>query len=232
MFDEGQTNTPVEPTDTPVTPAQEDWLVIGDRKYDKEAVVTKITHADSHISNLEKELAETRAKLELTTAQQEAQRAMFQSNNQTQSTPTPIVHPTDDSDKGGQAELLSQVEQILLAKEQERKQGDNLRSSVEAAKAMFGDAYQQKLEELGSSLGLSKADITELASTKPNVFRASFGLNAQAPQPKPSYTSTVTIASQQQGDDPYRSLAKVVLGSKSAQERTRAIADMLANSKR
>lgn len=233
MFDEGQTNTQEEPKDEATTaPVQEDWLVVGERKYDKEAAVTKITHADNHIANLEKELAEARKLIELTKAQKEAKEAMFNSQT-TQSSQAPIVQPTADSANGSQTpELLSQVEQILLAREQEQKKVSNLEASVQAAKAVYGDAYQQKLEEIGSSLGLSKADIKELASSKPQVFRASFGLAANATAPKPSATSTVTIASQQQGDDPYKNVAKAIINGTSSQERTKAIAALLNSANR
>lgn len=233
MFDEGQTNTQEEPKDEATTaPVQEDWLVVGERKYDKEAAVTKITHADNHIANLEKELAEAHKLIELTKAQQGAKEAMLNSQ-QTQSSPAPTVQPTADSTNGSQTpELLSQVEQILLAREQEQKKASNLEASVQAAKAVYGDAYQQKLEEIGSSLGLSKADIKELASSKPQVFRASFGLAASAAAPKPSATSTVTMPSQQPSDDPFKNVAKIVLTGKSSQERTQAIAAMLNSAKR
>lgn len=234
MFDEGETKPTEELKDEATTqPQQDDWLVVGERKYDKEAAVTKITHADNHIANLEKELADMRSQLELTKAQKEAKEAMFNSQDKTQSSPQPIVQPTADSANGSQTpELLSQVEQILLAREQEQKKASNLEASVQAAKSVFGDAYQQKLEEIGSSLGLSKADIKELASSKPQVFRASFGLSAAAPNPKPSAVSTVTIPSQQQGDDPYKNVAKVILNSTSSQERTRSIANLLNSAKR
>lgn len=234
MFDEGQTKTEEELKDEATTdPVQEDWLVVGERKYDKEAAVTKITHADNHIANLEKELAELRKQFELTNAQKEAKEAMLNSQTQTQSSPAPTVQPTADSTNGSQTpELLSQVEQILLAREQEQKRASNLEASVQAAKAVYGDAYQQKLEEIGSSLGLSKADIKELASSKPQVFRTAFGLAASAAAPKPSATSTVTMPSQQPSDDPFKNVAKIVLTGKSSQERTQAIAAMLNSAKR
>lgn len=233
MFDEGQTNTQEELKDEATTaPVQEDWLVVGERKYDKEAAVTKITHADNHIANLEKELADIRNQLELTKAQKEAKEAMFNSQ-QTQSSQAPIVQPTADSANGSQTpELLSQVEQILLAREQEQKKVSNLEASVQAAKAVYGDTYQQKLEEIGSSLGLSKADIKELASSKPQVFRASFGLASNATAPKPSTTSTVTMPSQQPSDDPFKNVAKAIINGTSSQERTKAIAALLNSANR
>lgn len=234
MFDEGETKPEEELKDEATAqPEQDDWLVVGERKYDKEAAVTKITHADNHIANLEKELADIRKQLELTTAQQEAKKAMFSTQDKTQSSPQPIVQPTADSANGSQTpELLSQVEQILLAREQEQKKASNLEASVQAAKSVFGDAYQQKLEEIGSSLGLSKADIKELASSKPQVFRASFGLTGSTSSPKPTAVSTVTMPSQQPSDDPFKNVAKVVLTGKSSQERTQAIAAMLNSAKR
>lgn len=227
MFDtDGQTNTPVptETTEQPSVALQEDWLVIGERKFDKDAAATKITHADNHISKLEQELKDLRQQLELKQAQEEALKAM---STQTQSSPTPVVQNTTETNKDGGTELLSQVEQILLAREQETAKKANLQAATEAAKSLYGDAYQQKLEETGRTLGLSKADIVELASTKPQAFKQLFGLNVQQPQPKPFATSTVTVQSST-SDDPFKSTAKLVLNSASAKERTSAIAALLA----
>lgn len=226
MFDEGQTNTVEEPKDDAQPVQQEDWLVIGERKYDKEAAVTKITHADQHISKLEQELLDLRQKLELSTAQEEARKAMSQV--QTQSSPAPAVQNTTETSKDDGTELLSKVEQILQQRESEATKRTNLAQATEAAKAVYGDAYQQKLEETGKSLGMSKADIVEMASSKPQAFSKLFGLTGQAPAPKPSATSTVTVQSSSNSDDPIKSVAKTVLNSASAKERTSAIAALLA----
>lgn len=227
MFDEGQTNTSPEPVEqqTEQSTVQEDWLVIGDRKYDKDAAVTKITHADSHISKLEQELAELRREKELLSAQQEARQAMSQL--QTQSNPTPAVQNTTETGKDDGNDLESRVEQILRQRESQTVKQTNLNQSTEAAKAVYGEAYQAKLEELGKGLGMSKADIVELASSKPQAFKHLFGLNTNAPAPKPSATSTVTMPSSS-NDDPFKSVAKTVLSSSSAKERTSAIAALLA----
>lgn len=227
MFDEGQTNTSPEPVEqqTEQSTVQEDWLVIGDRKYDKDAAVTKITHADQHISKLEQELAELRREKELLSAQQEARQAMSQL--QTQSNPTPAVQNTTETGKDDGNDLESRVEQILRQRESQTTKQTNLSQSTEAAKAVYGEAYQAKLEELGKGLGMSKADIVELASTKPQAFKHLFGLNTSVPASKPSATSTVTLPSSS-NDDPYKSVAKTVLSSSSAKERTSAIAALLA----
>lgn len=227
MFDEGQTNTSPEPVEqqTEQSTVQEDWLVIGDRKYDKYAAVTKITHADNHISKLEQELAELRREKELLSAQQEARQVMSQA--QTQSNPAPAVQNTTETGKDDGNDVESLVEQILRKRESQTAKQTNLSQSTEAAKAVYGEAYQAKLEELGKGLGMSKADIVELASTKPQAFKHLFGLNTNAPAPKPSATSTVTMPSSS-NDDPYKSVAKTVLSSSSAKERTSAIAALLA----
>lgn len=226
MFTEGQTNTEDEPKDATLAAAPaEDWLVVGERKYDKEAAVTKITHADTHISKLEQELADLRQKLELTSAQEEARKAMEQVK--TQSSPAPAVQNTTETTKADGNELLSQVELILQRRDSENTKKTNLSAATEAAKAVYGETYQQRLEETGKSLGMSKADIVELASNKPQAFKQLFGLNSTTPGTKPSATSTVTIPSST-NDDPYKSVAKVVLGSSSARERTSAIAALLA----
>jgi len=228
MFDEGQTNTPEEPKDTVQTQQSDDWLVLGERKYDKEAAATKIQHADKHISTLEQELADLRKQLELKTAQEEAKKAMSQA--QTQTSTQPAVQNTTETGKDG-TDLLSQVEQILQQRESVATKQTNLAKATEAAKTVYGDAYRQKLEETGRELGMSKADIVELASTKPQAFSRLFGLNTQAPAAKPSVTSTVTVSTNG-SDDPFKSVAKTVLSSSSAKERTSAIAALLAQAKR
>lgn len=244
MFDEGQTNANEEQVTEDVTPEvteetkqpeEEQWFVVNDRKYDKEAAATKIQHADTHIGKLESELAELRKQLELTTAQQKVKETMEASTtkqNQQGNESAPVQNTTDTTQAVKPEDLLSQVESILAQREQEKSKSSNLSTSTELARSTYGDSYQQKLQEIGNELGLSKADIVEMASTKPQAFTRLFGLQSNAPKPRPSSVSTLTVGNHPQQEDASRSAAKVVLSSKSAKERNEAVAALLATAKR
>ena len=226
MFDEvTQTNGTQEPTVTPQPTVTEDWLVVGERKFDKDAAAKKIEHADTHINKLEQELAELRKQIELDQARKQAQQAM-ETTKQVEPQ-APVVQNTTVTPQGDETALLSLVDQVLVRKEQESLQKKNLETAVQAAKSVYGDQYQAKLEQIGTELGMSKQDIADLAKNKPQAFNRLFGLTNQ-PQPKPSVSSTVVSNSFNVQDDPLRSTAKLVLNSTSAKDRTAAIAALLS----
>lgn len=220
MFD----NQPADQTGQPAV-----TFKVGDREYDPNTAAKKIEHADQHISTLEQELKTLRDQLALTEAQKKAFESL--ANNQ----PQPAPQPTAPSAGVDVDSLLAQAEervfQSLTRKQQEAQAALNLQASTEAAKAVFGDSYQQALLEKGQALGMSKDDIMTFASSKPEAFKQLFGLSAQAPKGQVPPAST-HYRSTNVSDDPIKSVARAVLDrNSSSRQRTDAIAALLKNTR-
>jgi hypothetical protein len=230
MFDDTQTNGTQEPQVTSQQQAPvEDWLVVGERKFDKDSAAKKIEHADTHINKLQQELADLRKQLELDQARKQAEISMQQVK---QVEPQqPAVQNTPVTSQGDETALLSLVDKVLTQKATEQSANANLEQAVNAAKTVFGSEYQTKLEQMGKEFGMSKQDIVDLAKTKPQAFNRLFGLNIQ-PQHKPYVSSTVTSNGFNPQEDPVQSTAKLVLNSTSAKDRTAAIAALLSQTKK
>lgn len=240
MFDESVTPEPEEQVqdNTPEQSQEDDWLVVGERKYDKQAAEKKILNADTHIKTLEQELAELRERekqLELQRKQQEAKEAMETNTPQTSETTSSVTSETPELNLDAiTSKVMEQVKQSMQAEKQTEAQQANLTKSVELARTKHGDAYQQKLQETGTELGMSKDQIASMAATSPQAFARLFGLESSG---KPtqrvpdSHSSFARNTANDQDDNPSRAAARTVLKSKSARERSSAIAHLLSQAK-
>lgn len=239
MFDESV--TPESQQEEQVTDPQapesgqeqsDDWLVIGDRKYDKRDAETKIVHADNHIKTLEQELADLRSKLDQ--AETERKREMVRENIEqpVKETSTAEQKTPESSTDDLESKLSEMVGKFFTQKEQETVKQQNLTASVAKAQSKYGSAYQQKLLEIGKGLGMEKEEIAELASTKPQVFERLFDLQGVKPAPSQRVPESNSVAPRPQDADPFKQAAATVLTSKSSRERNQAIADLLSQAKR
>ena len=216
MFDPENTNTN-QPSDLK--------FKVGDREYDVNAAVNKIQHADQHISTLEKELEELRAKLALTEEQRKAQEALNKPQPPTPPVTTTTVDPVEIE---ARVRLLAEQAALnaLSQSQQSSVMDTNLRECTEAAKQMYGDSYQQVLRTKGATLGYTEAEIVELAKSKPAAFRSIFGITVQ-PKASTQFGSSYTVPNNPQ-EDPLRQVAKTILGKGSSnRDRTAAIAALL-----
>lgn len=216
MFD------PATPVDQTGTQPQELKFKVGDREYDASTASTKIAHADQHISTLEQELATFRERLALTEAQLKAKDALA-----TQQAPAPVSQPTavPAQDQTAQLEALAEERafQALTRWQQEALAKANLDASTQAAIAIHGDSYQQKLEQTGKELGMSKDDIVQMAKTKPEAFKKLFSLTPTVQKPNPVPASSYSAHHVPTGD-PIKDAAKLIVSrGTSSRERTQAI---------
>jgi hypothetical protein len=76
-------------------------------------------------------------------------------------------------------ELLGSMSETLSKKEQDTLSQKNQETSISAAQAVYGDAYESKLRERAKQLGMSDADIISEASANPIKFKSLFGLDKQ-----------------------------------------------------
>ena len=75
------------------------------------------------------------------------------------------------------AELLSQIQGDLSSASEAQKHSQNQQKAMEAAQAVYGESYEDKLRETAQSLGMSDEDIVETAQKNPTLFNKVFGLD-------------------------------------------------------
>ena len=180
----------------PEVPAdQAPLFTIGDRNFNKDDAVNKITNADSFIEQLkaegktkDDELAQLRAQIDQSTKLDDALARM---NSQgTGETPNQEA-PTSAIDiEALKKDLLGTLSETLSKKEQDNLSQKNQETSISAAQAVYGDSYESKLREKAKQLGMSDADIITEASANPIKFKSLFGLDKQnQTSPSPSFGS-------------------------------------------
>ena len=183
--------------------AQKPLFTIGTREYDVDAAVSKITNADNHISTLEQERKADKARLEELEAKLKSQsdleakldEALSKVGQGSQGSSNQSAGSTDPVDI---QELRRQVltEAVKAASEttsqmkQQEIQLANQQANIELAKKKFGDQYEAKLREEAQKLGMSDADIQNLAMGGTETFKRLFNLNTQASPSESSPTGS------------------------------------------
>jgi len=136
-------------------------LQVGDRTYDSEdAVKKKIEHADSHISTLEQELADAKARLER--AEQEAEKAKVFEEQLTSKD-----NKEEATTKSESVDVERLVEEKLSAMESKKLQEDTFASTQKALIDRFGaenldSAIAEQLEK--ADAGITLEDAIQMAS--------------------------------------------------------------------
>ena len=207
---EDQQTATLQPTDTVGTPAESQTpasssvtelangnIVVNGRVFAPEDVAKKIEHADKHIQTLEAENAEKDATtLELLERLERLENGQRKDDAidelvkrikpAEQPTTTPEPAPTQEISK---EELVAATLDQIKAQEVATTQKSNLATCIQEAKGMYGDDFPNKIGEKANQLGMSPAQIDEMASNQPSVFRALF-LPDQAPNGKPDVTGS------------------------------------------
>ena len=172
-------------------------FTIGDRDFNKDDAVNKITNADSFIEQLkaegktkDDELAQLRAQIDQSTKLDDALARM---NSQGTGETLNQEAPTSAIDiEALKKELLGSMSESLSKKEKDTLSQKNQETSISAAQAVYGDSYEIKLREKAKQLGMSDADIISEASANPTKFKALFGLNNnKQSNPSPSFGGAV-----------------------------------------
>ena len=170
-------------------------FTIGDRNFNKDDAVNKITNADSFIEQLkaegktkDDELIQLRAKLDQAMKLEDAVASM--NSKGTGDTPNQEA-PTSAIDiEALKKEILGDFESSLTAKEKSGIAQKNQESSISAAQSVYGDQYESKLREKAKQLGMSDEDIITEAGANPEKFKALFGLNKHTnTTPSPSFSN-------------------------------------------
>ena len=154
-----------------------------------DAALGSIPHAQQHIKELTDKL--TAAEEEL--AKRQGAEELLDRLQQSQS-PEPETTPqTLDA-----AAIQGLVEQVLQKNDQQAIATSNAQAVKQALQQKFGDAAPQEFERKASSLGLSVAQLTEMAATSPQVVKELFAATAAAPTADPTTPSSVSVSGQPQ----------------------------------
>ena len=209
---------------------------IGEREYDVESAKTKIEHADKHVQTVESEASELRKKVE----QLEAQLANSSKLDQVLETlqANQVATPTSTEGNTTQSvdkealmqELLGQIapkiEETFSARQRQEQLAKSFEDTVKLAQERYGSEYESKLREQGNELGMSDADIREMASTKPEAFKRLFGLKqgkvASQATPQSSVNTTSFANSNNNSQDDYQAVSAMIRGF-STQDKVNAL---------
>jgi hypothetical protein len=201
-------------------------FTIGDRNFNKDDAVNKITNADSFIEQLkaegklkDDELIQLRAQIDQSTKLDDALARI--NSKGTGETPSQEASTNAIDLEAFKKEILGSFNESLTAKEKLGLTQKNQESSISAAQAVYGDQYESKLREKAKQLGMSDADIITEAGANPEKFKALFGLNRQTnTTPTPRFN---TKGSPSEGGPQFK------LGGFSAKEQVQNMKDTLAS---
>lgn len=171
---------------------------VGDREYNADQAMKKIAHAEAFIQQLMKEKEEAEEKAKLASQTDTKLEQALELLKQKQQIPE-SEHPSQETETVDLNELQEQLRKIAKESatetyqesEAQRTAQENLKRSIEAAKSVHGDAYEQKLKEKGQALGLSEDQIQEMASKNPALFTETFARKVQS-NPQPSSTHSTS----------------------------------------
>lgn len=77
------------------------------------------------------------------------------------------------------AQLLEEVMGTLSKTQQAEVFGKNQAESIEAAKSVYGDSFEEKLRESARELGMTDEEVIKEAQSNPKRFKKLFGLDKQ-----------------------------------------------------
>lgn len=204
------------------------WFEVDGRKFDKESAKTYYENASSHIGRLEQENAELREQQKQLDKLEKLE-ALLQQQADHQNLEGKSPEP-DDTKSVDIDELTRQVyEQVtgkLTTQQQEAAREQNRAQAGQKVKAAYGENYADKLVEIGQDYGLDQKGIMDMAETNPKMFERIFLPKASKSDLTPRSTHVPPRTGSNE-ESPYKSATDVLLKSKSARERTEAVAALL-----
>lgn len=187
----GNTGDPAATTTPPAAdPAagNQAFLIVEDRAFRSSDDVAKhITHAQAHISTLEQEQAETRAKLqEMEAALAKANNAgdsaqqildrldSLSNNNQSDGSTAPTTAVSKEDLAAVQQAAVDQALATINHTQNEAQANANLATCMDNATAAYGENVGDAISKLAGDLGMTIADVDIMAKQKPAVFSRLF----------------------------------------------------------
>lgn len=172
-----QTPAPVTPSPAPAQPTGFEFEY-GGRKFTREELLNKLTHADGHIQTLTNERAEDRRLIAEANAAL-ANAVKLKEVLSTPASPAPAPAPAAP-------DIASAVTQVVEAREKHAREEANWKAAVDAMTAAFGDKADAKASEMAASLEMTVDDLKVMARTKPAAFRKLFPELGKPATPAPT----------------------------------------------
>jgi chromosome segregation ATPase len=164
---------------------------VGEREYDVDSAVKKISNADSHISNLEKEQAEARtriaeleAKLEQSTKLEDALKQLKPSQETlTPEQPTSAVskEQLEELVKQQAGSFLQQQEQLKAEQEAQALAAKTFQETKAALVERFGDKTERVMAEKANEMGTTLDHLIQMAKSPVESKLLLASLNTQTP---------------------------------------------------
>lgn len=194
-FQEGQTTTTTtETTFTGEQPNTTPYLTVGDRVFKSpDDVVSKIQHADNHIQRLEEERQADQEALVKALEQIEALKTEASNSSKVDELLTKLNTGgtrTENLNVPSTKDLVQAVMNELKQGETKAKLQQNLNLSMQKAKEAYGDQMISKVKEQAENLGMTLAQVDEMASKAPEAFSRLF-ITQQA---VPTRTGSVNLS--------------------------------------
>lgn len=179
---------------------EEVTALIGEgRKYKSlEDALRSVPHAQGHISNLEKELAELREDLNKRLSAEEAMQKILEARNSRNDEGTPPPEFTPEALK----DLVRNTYKDMTA---EDKAALNIEQADKAMREKWGEKAGDMLAQKAQELGVSLKFLQDAASTSPQAFYNLIGLDGVKKQqelPREGSVNTESM-SQHSGVNPY-----------------------------
>ena len=148
------------------------FLVVGDRAFrTKDDVANNITHAQTHISQIESEngdlrrtLAEREKELERLRLASEGMQQQSGTHQETGSQTAPL----------SKDELVSTITSVMRQAQSEEVKQSNLNACYDIAAKAYGDEMKTKVKEIAEGLGMTLKAVDEMAKTQPKAFNHLF----------------------------------------------------------
>jgi len=166
-------------------------LIVGERAFaTMEDVKTKISNADSHISNIEAENAQLRVQLD------EANEKVATSQSLEE-----VLNSQGEKQEAGLTQ--DQIKELVGNQVSSIKSADvantNRTGCINKAQTAYGDEFIVKMQEVATDIGLSMEDVDKMAESNPRLFERTFLPSIQARvAPAPTHTSTIRTSNFQE----------------------------------
>lgn len=177
-----------------------------------EKALEALPHAQTHISNLEKELNELREAQKGAMSAEEVLRAIQELKDKPPTQGAPSLDP--DALAKLVAPLLDS--QLTVREAQQRAQA-NAKQVIDALQAKHGDKAEEVYRAKAQELGISVQKLNELASESPKAALLYFGAAPVAPQGTRSTVNTSALDLKGRSDQPPKPTKSLMGGATSAE---------------
>lgn len=156
----------------------EDIVGEGKKYRDQDAVAHAIAEKDRFIEQLQRENAEAREAIQ----RRENERAYKDKLAAATEAKSPSEQDTPAPNGTGEATAIKpeDVEAIIEAREAKKNREANLGKSIGRLQELYGDDYKRHVARQAQAIGMSTAELTDLASRSPEAFFRTLGLTEQS----------------------------------------------------